>query len=306
MSEKIQVTPNGTAIKFQTKPYRRYFARKGPVTPLELADEKGWGKKKSSVTEILGILDKPALPWWGMTIGVDGILHLLAIGIVTLTLDGEDVHVEYNKPMIAELEEAKKKKTKSYKGIWEDEEIDSDAKRLVKLLTLTEKTVNHVRDNAGARGTKAHDAFETWCRTGILPAAEGFPEDQQEYVEGLHKFFAETTMTHVSTEIMVASLEHDFAGRYDLRCILTNKRFKINGVKSISDLKTSKGVYVSHFLQIEGYEGASIECGWKPSDKRFVVHCRGGDYEIVESEAEYGDFLAAIRLQRAIKRLGGL
>jgi hypothetical protein len=302
----VQVSPNGTAIKFETKPYRRYFIRKGPLTALELADDKGWGKKVSSVTEILGILDKPALPWWGMTIGVDGILHLIAEKVVTLTLDGDTVSVWYNRPLIAMLEEKKKKKTKSYVGVFEDPEVDTDPKRLVKLLTLTEKTVNHVRDNAGARGTKAHDAFETWCATGVLPSVEAFPEDQREYVEGLHKFFAETTMEKVSTEVMVGSLTHRFAGRYDLRCVLTNKRFKINAVKSLADLKTSKHVYVSHFLQCEGYEGAGIECGWKPSDKRFVVHCKGGDYEIVESEADYGDFLAAITLQRAIKRLGGL
>jgi hypothetical protein len=302
----VQVSPNGTAIRFETKPYRRYFVRKGPLTALELADDKGWGKKVSSVTEILGILDKPGLPWWGMTIGIDGILGLLSQGIVALTKDGDAVTVDYDRIKIAELEEAKKKKSKAYKGIFEDPELVTDVQRLTRLLTLTEQTVNHVRDNAGGRGQKAHDAFETWCKTGILPAAAAFPDDQQEYVVGLHKFFAETTMTHVSTEVMVGSLEHQFAGRYDLRCKLTNERFKLDDVPGIYDLKTSKHVYVSHFLQCEGYEGAGIECGWKPSEKRYVVHCAGGDYKIVESEACYEDFLACIRLQRAIKRLGGL
>jgi len=302
----VQVSPNGTAVKFETKPYRRYFVRKGPLTALELADDKGWGKKVSSVTEILGILDKPGLPWWGMTIGIDGVLFLIAESVVSFTLDGDSVIVDYNRDLIAALEEQKKKRSKGYKGVFEDPEIVTESQRLTRLLTLTEQTVNHVRDDAGKRGTKAHDAFETWCKTGILPASAAFPEDQREFVDGLHKFFAETTMEKVQTEVMVGSLTHQFAGRYDLRCIITNERFGLDGVKALLDLKTSKRVYVSHFLQCEGYEGAGIECGWKPSDARYVVHCRAGDYEIVKSEATYEDFLAAITLQRAIKRLGGL
>lgn len=307
MKAAVQVTPNGTAIKFETKPYRRYFVRKGPLTPMELASDKGWGKKVSSVTEILGILDKPALPWWGMTMGVEGVLGLVGDGLVTLTRDGDAVEVDYDWARIRELEEFKQKNSKGkWVFILEDPEVVTDTQKLTKLLTLTQRTVNHVRDKAGDRGTDAHNAFETWAETGILPDPAAWPEDLQGYVHGLLKFFQETTMTHVSTEVMVGSLEHQFAGRYDIRAKVTNERYLMVDRPSVMDLKTSKRVYVSHFLQCEGYEGAGIECGWKPSETRYVVHCREGDYEIVPSEATYEDFLAAIRLQRAIKRLGGL
>jgi hypothetical protein len=33
-----------------------------------------------SVTTVLGILDKPGLPWWGMKIGVEGVLELVRRG----------------------------------------------------------------------------------------------------------------------------------------------------------------------------------------------------------------------------------
>ncbi len=306
----VQVTPNGTAIKFETKPYRRYFVRKGPCTPLELADDKGWGKKVSSVTEILGILDKPGLPWWGMTMGIEGVLELVKDGVISITQHNEDdVRVYYDKEKIEALEAARKKagKGKQDKPFFDDPELITDTQKVTRLHTLAEITVNHKRDNAAERGTKAHTAFEHWAKTGVWMALDAFPEEQQPFVVGLHKFFAETKLEGVQAENMVGSLTHRFAGRYDLRAMMTNKRFKLDRVKSVTDLKTSKRVYVSHFLQAEGYEGAGIECGWKPSDKRFIVHCTiDGDYEIIPSDAEYEDFLAAITLQRSIKRLGGL
>lgn len=309
MSETIQRTPSGDYIRFQTKPYRRYHARRGPCTPLELASKDGWGKKMSSVTEILGILDKPGLPWWGMTMGVEGVLELVKDGIISLTEDDGELSVYYDKTKI-EAAEAKRKKAgkdKDKQPFFDDPELVTDMQKITRLLTIFEITVNHKRDNAADRGTKAHTAFETWAKTGVWTAVESFPEEQQPFVEGLHKFFAETKLEKVQAEVMVCSFDWQFAGRYDLRAIMTNKRFGLNQVKSLTDLKTSKRVYVSHFLQAEGYEGAGIEVGYKPSDKRFIVHCTiDGDYEIIESEATYDDFTAAIQLQRVIKRMGGL
>ena len=309
MTDTIQKTPNGDYIKFQTKPYRRYYARRGPCTPQDLLMDKGWGEKLSSVTQILGILDKPGLPWWGMTMGIEGVLELVKMGVISITQDGDDVSVYYDRAKIEALEEARKakKKGKDDKPFFDDPELVTDMQKITRLHTLAEITVNHKRDNAANRGTKAHTAFETWAKTGIWTPVETFPEEQQPYVEGLHKFFAETKLENVHAEVMVASFDWKFAGRYDLRAIMTNKRFGLDHVKSVTDLKTSKRVYVSHFLQAEGYEGAGIECGWKPSDKRFIVHCTiEGDYEIIPSEATYDDFTAAIQLQRTIERLGGL
>ncbi len=309
MSDTVQRTPNGDFIKFQTKPYRRYFLRRGPCGPADLLKNEGWGKKVSSVTQILGILDKPGLPWWGMTMGIEGVLELVKDGIISLTTDGDVLSVYYDKDAILAAEAARKKKGKGKQDVpfFEDPELVTDAQKVTRLHTLFEITVNHKRDNAADRGTKAHTAFETWAKTGIWTAVESFPEEQQPFVEGLHKFFAETKLENVQAEVMVGSFDWQFAGRYDLRAIMTNKRFGLDHVKSVTDLKTSKRVYVSHFLQAEGYEGAGIENGWKPSDKRFIVHCTiEGDYEIIPSDANYDDFTAAITLSRTIERLGGL
>ena len=38
------------------------------------------GKPVPSVTQILGVLDKPGLPWWGMKVGVAGVCALIDNG----------------------------------------------------------------------------------------------------------------------------------------------------------------------------------------------------------------------------------
>src|SRR5690242_3907680 len=94
----VEVTPSGIPIYFASKPKRLY--RIGPkaawmqehlgfllasaqeLRSVEAAlgamhvvsiSETGW-KEVPSVTTVLGVLDKPALPWWGMKCGVEGVL----------------------------------------------------------------------------------------------------------------------------------------------------------------------------------------------------------------------------------------
>jgi hypothetical protein len=116
------VTPNGIKVEFQTKPYRRYFVN---------------GKQVVSVTQVLGCIDKPALKWWGMKIGVGGCIELVRRGVTAA----------------ATLESA-------------------DPESIVALLTQEKLTVNHVRKEAADRGTRVHDALERWAKTNVLPDPE--------------------------------------------------------------------------------------------------------------------------------------
>lgn len=60
---------------------------------------------------------------------------------------------------------------------------------------------------------------------------------------------------------MAGSRQHMYAGRYDLRV-------HIEGLGlCLVDLKTSKSTYLeTHFPQLEGYELASVEMGFPPTD----------------------------------------
>ena len=52
-------------VEFQAEPRRRYLVNGQPVP---------------SVTQILGVLDKPALVWWAMRVGVEGACQLQESG----------------------------------------------------------------------------------------------------------------------------------------------------------------------------------------------------------------------------------
>lgn len=151
-------------VIYQEGPPRRYLIDGEPVP---------------SVTQILGVLAKPALPWWGMTVGVQGICRLHR--------DGEEIP-------------------------WDDPE------GACKLLTAHKLTVNHVRDAAAGRGTGAHDALEAWATQGTVPRPSAFPAADRGFVQALARALIALEPEPQASEVIVCSAEHRYAGRYDLRC----------------------------------------------------------------------------------------
>lgn len=132
-----------------------------------------------SVTQVLGCLDKPALPWWGMTIGVEG--------VCTLAQNGVDLD-------------------------W------ADPKSIVSELTAHKITVNHQRDKAASRGKDVHDALEAYMTDGVVPSLAAFPESERGYVQALAKWLWEIKPEFVRAEVIVGSARYGYAGRYDLLC----------------------------------------------------------------------------------------
>jgi len=171
--------PAGYTIDYYTEPKRAYFID---------------GVEVPSVTTVLGCLDKPGLPWWGMTTGVAGVLQLAGSGI--LRSDGLDLYSSIG-----------------------PERVYATTESVVALLTENKLTVNHQRDKAGIRGVGAHNAFEVWALDGQLPDPAKHPFGEMGYVTGLFKFckaMGDAWETH-GVEVTVGSKEHGFAGRYDLR-----------------------------------------------------------------------------------------
>ena len=123
----------------------------------------------------------------------------------------------------------------------------------------------------------------------------------------------------LDSEVMVGSVEHRFAGRFDLRARANEERrivchhTPVRGPQyamlkpgvGIIDLKTSKDVYPTHAKQLEGYEIASIESGWEPTDFRGILHVNAeGKYKFVRSWATAHDFLTTLaewKSQEAMK-----
>ena len=290
----VEVTPSGIPVYYQSQPKRLYRIgfKCAPTCSLDdllwdaQRDETDWCEIPS-VTTVLGVLDKSGpLVWWSMGVGIEGVLELLKRRVLR-----EDHYALY------------------YGGVcgsdgWLGSER-ADKNAIVSLLTEHKLTSNHVRDKAGDRGQAVHDALENWARHGHMPDPSIYPEEQEGYVRGLVAFLKDVPSAEpVGTEVLVASSEYGYAGRYDLR-IRTNAEHQIvvrrtatrvrkRALKPglyLADLKTSKAIYGSHARQLEAYEQASIESGYDPTDGRGVLLVTpDGGYEFKRSWATFEDF----------------
>lgn len=302
------VTPSGIEIEFHVEPKRFYRARwaEDKINDPSFSNYEGafdWVVMDYSVSEILDVLDKPALPWWGMRVGIEGTLAMHNMSLVKSTI--VETGPGSSQPALVVEDDW---------GAWKVAGVPE----IEALLTKHKLTTNHVRDTAGQRGASVHDAFEVWAKTGKVPDIEMFPPSEQGYVVGLVTFLEDSMLQPESSEVMVASMQHGFAGRYDLRGRFPEERevvfhrTPVRGAQKkivkpgscLLDLKTSKDVYESHCLQLEGYEGASIEDGYDPTDYRGVILVDAdGNYKLVQSWATYNDFLAVLAVKNAFTQM---
>lgn len=155
------------------------------------------------------------------------------------------------------------------------------------------------RDAGADRGTAVHSVLEMWAREHTVPRLVDFPPEVRGYVKGLCGFLLAADPKPSSMERFVGSIEHTYAGRLDMRA-------EIDGRDCLVDLKTSpKGrIYEEAHLQARAYAMADVECG-NPEPEGIVIVGVGaeGGFEMVECEAEAGDFLNVLRTSRSMYRL---
>jgi len=306
----VEVTPSGIPVYYQSKPKRLYRIGPNPLPTdlliaIGLSAPDGLGyltddwREVPSVTTVLGVLEKKALPWWGMKVGVEGVLSLYESGLLYGGGSPETTYL-------------------THYGDFNGGRATVDS--IVAALTEHKLTVNHVRDKAGNRGQSVHDAFEAWARTGLKPDPSIYPDEERGYVEGLLAFLSDVpSIEPIAAEVLVASAEHGFAGRYDIRFrtwqphdVVVRRTPKRGATYRrlapglyLGDLKTSKGVYASHARQLEAYEQASVESGYEPTEARGILHVAAdGTYEFVRSWATFEDFrvvLAVWQSDQAMK-----
>lgn len=314
------LTPSGIEVLYQWEPKRLYKVREHTapgdaafpclmeamgVEKDDQGDFVGQWIEVPSVTTVLEVLDKPALPWWGMKIGIEGTIAMHNMGLLE-SRDWQGQKVLVCQRLIGGY------------GWWDGavwQTVVAGVDEVVELLGKHQLTVNHVRDKAGDRGQSVHDAFEVWAKEGIAPDPEMFPPNEQGYIRGLLAFLEHVpTAEPVACEVMVGSMEHGYAGRYDVRFrthephAVVVHRTPVKGAQwrelpaglYLGDLKTSKGVYPSHSRQLEAYEQASIECGYEPTVGRGILHVNAdGTYEFVHSRAVFHDFRVVLDVWRS-------
>ena len=278
-------TPNGTEIAYCADP-RGYWVN---------------GVSVPSVTTVLGILNKPQLVWWGQGRGVQGVIDLFDLGALTTGIDWE---TENQYIAIPQGEDATR----------------AEEAEIVDLLKQHKLTVNHRLDKASERGVNVHDALEDWARLGSLPNVREFPPEEQGYVTGLLNFIEGREIQPVACEVMVGIDErgYGYAGRFDLVLEISepvslvtkcypkrqDKRTEVLPGRYLVDLKTSKGVYTTHHLQLAAYEFAAVECGYPATDGQAVLHVTSdGKYEFVLCKATPGQFLSIRQAYGALEKM---
>lgn len=177
-------------------------------------------------------------------------------------------------------------------------------------MTARELRTFQTSKKAAGRGTLAHEDLLAVATGAKLIDIGSVPSDQRGFLRGVAAFVSEHRPEAIDAETMVASVEHGFSGRYDLRAKLRG----IDGV-GLLDLKTTEELsrykngavrppYDENLLQIEGYDIASIESGYGESDYRAIVRVDSkGDWDLTISWAQHEDFLATLKLYRRLRGL---
>lgn len=271
------ITPNGMEIRYEPKGHK-YWVNKVEVD--------------ASATHILRVLDKPALTWWGMNVGIAAGLEMYERAGITPQM------------LLA--------------GKPEDMDMLTWAKEISKT-TVTEMglTTNHIRDQASTRGQTVHTAFSYWATTGLWPIPGEYPEHESGYVVALIAFLrAVPTLEPRGIELAVGSEKHSFAGRYDLRGVLSAeskvvtrvypkvepKFLKVPTGTFLFDLKTSVDIFAEHSLQLAGYELASVESGYEPTTGQLIVQLGAdGRYQCRRARSSAEDFIAVKRCWKALR-----
>lgn len=146
------------------------------------------GEPVPGVTSILKLVIDSSGPmsWWGMRIGLQGVLALATR--------------------------------------YPDEEILlNTAEQLEKFIVREKLSTNHVRDQAGARGKGVHQAAENYAETQVIPDPQDFHPSERGYVRSLAHFLTEEQPEILDTEVIVGSKRHGYAGTYDTRGVLFGK-----------------------------------------------------------------------------------
>lgn len=184
------------------------------------------------------------------------------------------------------------------------EEIPSDSFLLRQALERHGLRWEQIRDAAAEKGTNIHRRMvEALARGEEIPDLDELPEEQQGYGRAMFRWWRARNPEPTHAEQVILSLEHGFAGRFDVRCKIDAPMEFCHGT-GIVDAKTGKGVYRSSHIQLRLYEMAAEECGIGPSDWLMLLQlCEDGTYIEHPCAATREDALLAIQSYEAAKGL---
>lgn len=181
--------------------------------------QKTTGRKVKGVTTHLGILNKPALIWWGYKQGFDNYERLSA-EVASIAHAGN-----VSSLLLANLVST------------------------FPVLNLYDK-----RDQAAEAGTLAHEMVENDLRGLPEPKVDGEPKEVIDKAEGCYLTFLDWKKIYkpkvIASEVALTSEQQPYGGTIDdvIETAMTPK-----GRVDIFDLKTGKDIYLEAKIQVASY-----------------------------------------------------
>lgn len=289
MSEQATLDVLGKPdVTFHEKPYRHYQVD---------------GRRVASVTQVIGLMDKPALKHWAQREAVYGVAAL-----VQQYGEADGIFRDRDRLEAAIVGMGREVNAQSFVDLFTDQQTTLPWERpwdILRLLKQSEESITARMRQAADRGKAIHAVWEDYATTGKVPDVALFPPEHRGYLTGTARFIAAHRPKFVAAELVVGSRRHSFGGRLDFLAYL-----ELGDDVCLLDLKTNaKGrVYaVEHFLQVEAYALAARECEVEVGDFRGVVAVGAdGTFQFRRSFATADDFLTllpAFQMRKRLERL---
>lgn len=237
------------------------------------------GDRYVSISTVSGCLDKPALAPAAVRLTEAGVIELAKRGVNLAGMTPEG------------LRSAMREHGLHYDSIW---------------------------DVARDRGDVAHDHMLHLIRDGKVARLSDYPADIRPWISAGMKFNLEAKPKVIAAEFMVASTEHEVAGRCDLFAEMRDGRKARIDFKTVSEWKCKTAQrngekvvtdqllppYDENLIQISGYELTATDCGYEDADVLMVVRLGpDGGYDITEVPYRPDAFLAVLGAYRAKRGL---
>lgn len=156
-------------------------------------------------------------------------------------------------------------------------------------------------EKAADLGTAVHDAVDAWCTDRPMPTwADGVAPFMDQFAD----FLTERSPEFVHNEVTVWNRTEGYAGTLDFIA-------RINGVLTLGDTKTGKGVYPEAALQLEALRRGEVivhpdgtEEPMPAVDQLAVLHLRPRSWALIpvtSAEASWDAFRSALTITRWLK-----
>lgn len=141
---------------------------------------------------------------------------------------------------------------------------------------------NKILHTRGRYGTKFHKYVELLFQGCSLPKDENISNEFLNDIESFSDWFQSNNIVVEATEQHLFSKTNKYAGTADVIC-------RKDGLRMIGDIKTSKAIYDTHWLQLAAYVSAFKELTGVEPVGVFIFQIRDGKYQY--KEKKYSDLL---------------